>query len=363
MKSITRNILTLLAPLAFLAMGTTAHATTYTTSASSDDLFIGFHQTGNGSDYLVDIGQASTFTSSKTLSLGSIALDLAAVFGSGWASDSTISWGVAGTTYLTAVGSDPAKTVYVSKQGSGSGVTAWNTASSTALGTPAARISGMSDAYNGQTSTIHSSVGIIQNNVATKAYNAYASYQPGGPNTTSSYSFAYFNPTIEASNASGITSSSAVLTLFRLAPGASAPGTIVGTFSINSSGTVTFTAAATSAFNTWATSYGLSGASALPTANPSGDGIENMVKFVLGANPNAHSATLPSGVISGSNYVVSFPFNSASTTEYTATMQYSTDLVTWTTATGGSLSSGTYTYSIPRGSATKFFTRLHVTSN
>jgi len=364
MKSATRNILTLLTPMAFLAIGSVAYAGTPTaTTYTDDDLFIGFHQAGNTSDYLVNIGQASTLTATRTLSIGDIASDLAAVFGGAWSSDSTISWGVVGTTHLTAVGSDPAHTIYASKQGNASSVTAWNTGSSSYLATPDSRIYSMAQAYSGKVSTGNSPTGLIQNNVATKALYAYASCQPGGGNSTATTSFSLFNPTIEASNASGITASSAVLALFRLAPGPTAAGTAVGTLSINSSGTVTFTVASTSAYNTWASSYSLSGANALPTATPANDGIENMVKFVLGANPNSGSNAqfLPTAVPDATNLTFSFPHNAASMAEYDVAVDTSTDLLNWTPAPAGTESGGRYTTVILKNGAPKLFTRLRVT--
>jgi len=365
MKSATRNILTFLAPMAFLAIGSIAYAGTPTaTTYTADDLFIGFHSAGSTSDYLVKIGQASTFTTTRTLSIGSIALDLTAVFGSGWASDSTLKWGVIGTTRLSTVGSDPAHTIYASRQGNASTATPWNTGSINYLTTADAKIASMASAYISKTSTANSTVGLIQNNIGTAANTAYASYQTGGANATgaaANLSFALFTPSIEASSASGITDSSASLAVYRLAPGAVAPATAFGTFSINSSGTVTFTAATTSAFNTWASAHSLSGANALPAATPANDGIQNMVKFALGVtNPSSGVAqNTPTAVISGSNYVFSFPFNSDSTAEYTTAVQYSTDLATWTPASG-SLSSPTSTYIIPLNGATKMFARLSV---
>lgn len=363
MKSATRSILAILAPIASLAIGSVACADT--TTYTSDDLFIGFHKAGNTSDYLVKIGQASTFTSTKTLSLGDIATDLSDTFGGGWATDPAIKWGVIGTTRLSPVGSDSVHTIYASKQGNTSTATPWNTGSSSTLSTSDAKIASMTSGYLGKTSTANSSVGLIQNNIDTAANIAYASFQVGGSNATngaSGLSFALFNPTIEASSPSGITDNSASLAVYRLAPGAIAPASAVGTFSIDSSGTVTFTVAVTSAFNTWAAAHSLSGAKALPTATPANDGIQNMVKFVLGADPNTGAVqNMPTAVISGANYVYSFPFNSNSTAEYTTAVEYSTDLVTWKTASGGSLNGSTYTYTISRGGAPKFFTRLSVT--
>ncbi len=365
MKSVKRNIITLIAPLAFLALGSIANATGTTTTYASDDLFIGFHSSTSNSDVLVKIGQASTFTSTKDLSLGNIAADLSYALGSGWATDPNVSWGVIGTTRLTAVSPDPIHTVYASKQGNLSTITAWSTASSSALGSCDSRIDPMAQAYKGKTSTANSTVAIIQTSVSTSTNNAYAAYQPNGALATGSaanLSFAFFNPTIEASGPSGITASTSTLVLYRMTP--SVTPTAVGTFSINSSGTVHFIVAPSSPYNTWATSHSLTGANALPTATPANDGIQNMVKFVLDADPNSGTAqNTPTGVISGSNLVYSFHFNTASTTEYTTAVEYSTDLATWHTATGGSLSGSTYSYTIPRAGATNFFTRLRVTQN
>jgi len=224
----------------------TMAANAATTSYSTDDLFIGFTQTGTNSDYLVDIGQASNFTSQTpsttvTLSLGNIAADLTSIFGTGWATDSTVSWGVVGTTRLSTVGSDAPHTVYASKLGDALTTTPWNDAAS--LSTPDARIASMATAYNGKTSTSNSLVGLIQNNISTAGNNAFASYQPGGANATgtaSGVSFAYFNPTILGKSASGIDTTT--LGLFRMVSGNSNPGTPVGNFSISSDGSVSFEA-------------------------------------------------------------------------------------------------------------------------
>jgi hypothetical protein len=227
------------------AFSMTANAVT--TAYSTDDLFIGFTQAGNSKDYLVDIGQASNFTGQSagttvTLSLGNISADLVTVFGSGWATDSSVSWGVVGTTRLSTVGSDAPHTVYASKSGDSSVITPWNDAAS--LATPDARIATMASAYNNKASTANSSVGLIQNNVATASNNAFASFQPGGANATgasANVSFSYFNPTILASNAGGIDATT--LGLFRLVSGDNNPGTAVGNFSISNGGSVSFVTA------------------------------------------------------------------------------------------------------------------------
>ena len=366
MKSTPQSAIASFAALTLIAASLTAHAGTPTTTTyNTDDLFIGFSQNGNNSDYLVDIGQASTYreaTSTITLSLGNIAADLTAVFGSGWATDGTVSWGIAGTTHLSTVGSDPAHTIYASRKGATA--TPWKDAAS--LSTPDSRITSMATAYNGKTYTSNSQVGLIQNSISTQQNNAWASYQPGGANatgTSAGVSFSYFNPTILASSTNGITDTTAKLAVFRLVSGDTNDGVAIGTFSINSSGTVTFTpAAAASAFAAWTTAHSLSGTSALPTADPDNDGLSNMVEFVLGSDPTkSTTSNLPTAVVSGSNLTFSFPHNANSTAEYNVAVETSTDLVTWTTQSAGTESGGVYTKVIPTSGAAKMFARLHVT--
>jgi hypothetical protein len=224
--------------LASLALVTAVNATT--TTYTTGDLFIGFHKSGVDSDYLINIGQASIYSTASasgtmTLSLGSIGTDLVSIFGSGWATDSTVKWGVAGTTRLATVGADAPMTIYASRAGNVESATravgtatAWNSAA--ALGTPVSKIHSMASAYRSKDSTANSSVGLVQTNIGTSSNNAYASFQPSGSNTgTGNLAFGYFNPTIEGS----VTSS---LALFRLLEGNTNPANAVGTFAISGSG-------------------------------------------------------------------------------------------------------------------------------
>jgi len=236
----TNKRFTQFAGAALVGAAMTMAANAATTSYSSDDLFIGFTKAGSSQDYLVDIGQASNYSASTlggnvtiTLSVGDTNSDLVAAFGG----TSGVSWGVVGTTHLDTVGTDSAHTIYASKAGNAWDSTPWNTASSTILGSSDIRILGAANAYNGKTSTINSSVGLIQTNVGTASNAAFASYQPGGANAiggAANMSFAYFNPTI-LNNVSG------TLALYQLKPGSGA-STAVGTFAFNSStGAITYT--------------------------------------------------------------------------------------------------------------------------
>src|SRR5579862_3943669 len=87
------------AGLAFI----TSVANATTTSYNDGDLFLGFRATGGTgatTDYLLNIGQASQFTTHAqfTLSLGTIANDLSATFGSNWYSRTDLLYAVVGGT-------------------------------------------------------------------------------------------------------------------------------------------------------------------------------------------------------------------------------------------------------------------------
>jgi len=229
------------------------------------DLFLGFHATagdGVAKCYLVNIGQASTFTNAASpftvTSLGNIKADLDATY-PGWQNDASVLWSVSGTVgSFDPVGTDPAKTLYATKAQANVGTPnppaqRWVRNSSTTQGFTTSKMNGLADAYefvNGD-----STEGIKNQSTAnsTKAYlhnvtdnDSYASYQPNGTAANSGpspgISFAAFNPTIETNFANGTANS--ILELYRMAPGtAGTPGTFVGTFRFDDNANLTFTPA------------------------------------------------------------------------------------------------------------------------
>lgn len=246
--------LTLLAFLSLALTPGTARGQTQLTY-NAGDVFLGFHAsggTGVTQDYLVNLGQVSQFTSASSAftvpGIGNIAADLTATFGANWNTRADVLWGVSATVGLTALGSDPAKTLYASREQPAPGTPSpgWNRGSSTAQGTTNSKMSAMGNAF-AQTagvpnmSTANSPVALIQ---LTTDVNCYASYQPGGTTANSGpapgTSFATYNPTIEGTFTNG--TAGTVLDFVRLAPG-SGPGTIIGTFTIDNSGVLTFTPA------------------------------------------------------------------------------------------------------------------------
>jgi elongation factor P hydroxylase len=214
-----------------------------TTSYNDGDVFMGFRATsgaGITKDYVVNLGPASQFTSLSsgttiTLSLGNIGADLTAVFGPDWytrqdpGGGSAVLWSIVGAQVFAGNG-DPDNTIYPSN----TNIVPWNRDFDSSQSFTAGLIDSMRFAYQGLSSTANSPVALIQN--VTDA-NSYASFQPGGVNS-SGISFQTYDPTIEA----GVSQSLYLDRLIPLTGLTVTPGTLEGVFQISSTGTVTFTA-------------------------------------------------------------------------------------------------------------------------
>lgn len=141
-----------------------------------------------------------------------------------------------------------------------------------------------------------------------------------------------------------------------------------------------------SGYEAWIGGYPtLTGNDALPEADPEGDGIANLLEFVLGGNPTlSSSGILPVPANPGSALTLTFKRSDESEGDTTLTLQVSTDLTTWPAAadviigaasdTSGTLPGGvTYTVSendgapddiiisIPNGSEPRKYTRIKAT--
>lgn len=121
MMNTTKNITRKIALMAIAGMAlatTTAHAVTYV----QGDLLMGFRDTDGTASIVVNIGQLSTYrdynnpSADFSVNVGNLGSLLTANFGAGWATDSTIKWGVMGTGDSNAAfGIDPADTLYISQ--------------------------------------------------------------------------------------------------------------------------------------------------------------------------------------------------------------------------------------------------------
>jgi fibronectin-binding autotransporter adhesin len=113
------------------------------------------------------------------------------------------------------------------------------------------------------------------------------------------------------------------------------PAAYYGAFSVAQSGTaVALNWTPFPPFTVWLnTHFGANAGNAAiagPTANPAGDGINNLLKYALGLNPNVASvAGLPAVSNAGGYLQMSFARNVAAT-DITYAVQASNDLATWT---------------------------------
>ena len=104
-----------------------------------------------------------------------------------------------------------------------------------------------------------------------------------------------------------------------------------------------------------------------PLANPSGDGITNLLKYALNADPKAATPhLLPTLAVDGDKLIFTYSQNDAAT-DLTYMVEQSQDLTTWTTATPCKTSvlsddglTSLRQATILRGTATKLLLRLKV---
>ena len=250
---ISKLVYTVVLAIVMMALAS-PHANAGPVTYTADDLFMCFRATGSPGatqDYVVNIGQASKFTSASSTGavtgLGNIAADLVAVFGPNWHDRSDVFWSISGTPgSLSSAGGDTAKTLYASEiEPSPDTLSdAWLGGSSFGQGPVSNRMVALAQAYAytlsvPNTSSTNSAVALIQN---TSDTNSYASYTANGS------SFGYFNPSIEGDFSNGTAGS--ILDLYRIPVGSGIPGSLVGTFQLNDSAVLTFTPASALVQNT-----------------------------------------------------------------------------------------------------------------
>ena len=231
----------LLLLLGGLMTATTSQAAlTYT----AGDIFLGFRSTDTNvtQSYLVNIGPGSTYrdaTASFSVAVGNIASDLSTVFGSGWATDPKVYWGVVGTNSTLSSGTvdgDPSRTLYSSLGSDGTipmaDLVGFSRQSSSTQGLPAVKIMNMKDNWLTYAASATANNAAITNAADSFSYTSYAG---------ASQPFSYFASNMEGNFGSGATGTS--LDLFRTAPRVGttpALGSYEGTFTITDTGALTF---------------------------------------------------------------------------------------------------------------------------
>ena len=208
---------------------------------SANDIFLGFRAsggTGASTSYLVNLGQYSQFsgaTPGSTISLsgiGDIGADLAATFGANWSTRQDLFWGVFG------VGSSASATVYASREEPAPGAASapWPLLNSTTRSSTYSQINSVINSiggYRGSESTTNSTVAALQTNSGqASSYN----YQVATAGTTDFGPVSQWS-SIEGDFGSGVAGTR--LDLFRIN---SSTVSTPGSFSISSSGGLSFTA-------------------------------------------------------------------------------------------------------------------------
>jgi hypothetical protein len=255
--------------LALAAMGFVASSADAALTYNDGDLFLGFRATGgtgNTIDILVDLGSAMQFDTGGSftsggkiaLNIGNIGQDLVNQYGALWFNRSDVLWGVFGVQKIANT-SYPNNTLFASVEQTTPGVsTPWakrSVSNSSGIagkiqavgqlfGQGATTLNGGGLANGDQVESTNSSFTLIQPTAINT--NSYRANQPGGSNTGATTAFGSFVNLdgaigIEGDFASGTADTS--LDLYKLIPAAGgASGALLGTFSINDAGNVSFIA-------------------------------------------------------------------------------------------------------------------------
>lgn len=244
-----------LAIVGALLLSSTAQATL---PYSNGDLIMGFRTTGasnpaglnapTGTDYEINLGNAVTFMSgSGTINFANIGADLIAIFGAGWNTRADLFWSISGVVQPTVSGI-PNNTLFATRPETSIGTMSipWPRLSTFASGAPANKMVSMAGAGFGYAAGTNATLNQLEstNTVGGLIQNAgggssYASFQPGGANTTGATAFGVFSGGIEGNFGAG--TSGTALDLWELTPG-SGDSFYQGTFHIDDAGNASYTA-------------------------------------------------------------------------------------------------------------------------
>ncbi len=150
---------------------------------------------------------------------------------------------------------------------------------------------------------------------------------------------------------------------------------------LTGTGSITVGTPTGTAYDTWASANGLSGANAAWNVDgPDQDGVLNVLEYILGGNPLASDpGILPDAAVTGTHFVFTFNRSDDSETDTTLNFQWGTDLQAWNNVAVGATNSttgnvtvtvaenggdpDTITVQVPRSNAPggKLFGRLNAT--
>ena len=289
-----------LSALAILALGLISPAANALT-AGSGDVILGFRATagtGNDKNLVVKLGQASQFTgASGTLSVTDIAADLAATYGSNWASRTDLFWGVIGaTSSFAAVGGDPAGTTYASRvrPSAATAATAWTAYTTSTQSFITNKVNTARNGVAAGAAGINTSAAIEP----TSGTSCWSALQPGGA-LANGISFAAYDPTIEGTPVRS-------LDFFKMTPQASTEvaGSNLGTFTLSANGKVSFVTAATAAAD-------LASGGTIAVSNPA-------INVVAGATTATVTVTRTGGLAASSVVVNTVAGSATSPADFTA---------------------------------------------
>ena len=243
-----QKAITLLA-LAGLAFASTA-ANAATTSFAIDDLILGIRQDSTSAlqsqapnVLLVDLGQATNFTSNiSSINMGSgFATEMSSLFGSSWATDPSVHWGIVGTSGVAGLASgidqDP-NVLYATSTSSSPYLVQSDTAQGTVRGT----ITTMDNTFKNKTLNVANVTNGITQGLTTSGGWGVNNTSTGNNGT----SFGYFS-NMEANFSNGTPSSMNLYRMDDATTSIGSPGSTVGSFAFNSAGNLSFTAAVSAA--------------------------------------------------------------------------------------------------------------------
>ncbi|MEO7098352.1 MAG: hypothetical protein ABI162_03240 [Luteolibacter sp.] len=381
------------------------------------DLVLYFQKEGSTNTVYANLGNAATqFRGTAAGSSDGVNhvnfLDLNATlttaFGGGWATDPTVYAGLAGvnsssSSSVTLINGDPSRTIYISSARESVGTVgtanseARNILGDTAMTDAATHIGTQNNIFDvnynvAQTvsptslSQIDDQNPITVTDIGTIQGPAFNNFASGVQQTGTAATFGSFGAAGTVKFALDLYRILARTDISGQVGGVRRTGSYEGTVTVNGGGMVSFIAqgAAASSYSTWMGGFPSITAPAdqLASADPDGDGLSNLMEFVLDGNPGIadNPSVVPALTTTSTDFVFSFNRRDDSEANNTLLFQYGSDLTGWTDvaigAAGGTVGSATVaitenttdpdaiTVTVPKTAAVgnKLFGRLKVTN-